>query len=69
MDEQGHYDPFTASPSHRVVSPDTADVVSSMLPTSASMGRERAARIEGYQVDGNTGNGANLLRGSRRLLA
>ena len=55
VDEQGRYDPFTASPSHTVVSPDTADVVSSMLAYVVEHGTGTAARIKGYQVAGKTG--------------
>lgn len=55
VDEEGRYLPFRESPSHRVISSDTAEVVSRMLAYVVEHGTGTAARIEGYQVAGKTG--------------
>ncbi len=55
IDPDGTRHPAPASPTHRVVSPETADMVSRMLAYAVEDGTGTNAQIEGYQVAGKTG--------------
>lgn len=55
MDEQGEFQPASAPVTRRVVSPETAAIVTGMLAQVVTSGTGTAAEIPGYWVAGKTG--------------
>ncbi len=65
LDSQGRSHPTPASARHRVVSPEVAAEMTTMLGEVVRVGTGQQARIDGYTVAGKTGTGRVPLVGAR----
>ncbi|MDQ6613265.1 MAG: penicillin-binding protein 2 [Actinomycetota bacterium] len=65
VDTGGRTHPTAASPEHRVVSPEVAQQMTTMLGEVVRVGTGQTAKVDGYTVAGKTGTARIPLQGAR----